>query len=356
MLNPLEIMYDKHIPVLLSRYSALDYYFNLNRNANTYILTEAELPEIAGLFENIQYPRLPSADAVIENGERRYIITCTESFESAEPEPFPVLEFLYNPFTNVYFDPENIYYLLRSKKLKAQNSNFPDWLVVFEAAKLISRLPYEVGDEMVYISNWNVEPTAECQRDLLLEILAGEYPDKGFNLLLKSGFIESFWPEIFKMTKTEHSKDYHPEGNVWEHTMEVLKYRKNFNLKLSMALLLHDVGKAFSPEVGQKRFFGHSEVGARTASKFLHRLGYNDAFINSVKFLIKYHMLPYALKELPLYRTRDLMGSKLFPLLLEIYRADISASFKKLDGYYEACRIYRGFLKGKKKLENVYYF
>ena len=355
MYNPLEIMHERHIPILLSRYSALERYFGVEWNTNTYILAEAELPEIAVLFDTIQYSKLPFADAFLKTERGRYIITCVESFKNTEPQPFPVLELFYNPFTEVYFDPKNIYPFLRSGKLRIRNHNFPDWLIIFEAAKLISRLPYEADNELMDSVSWNLEPTVESQKDLLLEILAGRYPHRGFELLLKSGFIESFWPEIFRMTKTEHSKDYHPEGNVWEHTMEALKYRKHFNPELSVALLLHDVGKAFSQEIGQKRFFGHSEVGARKAEKFLLRLGFNSLFISNVKFLIKYHMLPYALKELPLYRTKDLMGSPLFPLLLDIYRADTSASFKDLEGYYEACRIYRGFLKDQKKYENAYY-
>ncbi len=355
MLNPIEVLQGEGISVLLSRYSALARYFNIKRTGDIYLLTEAELPGLARIFESMEYPGLPLADALLEYGGRRYFFKCCESFKDTAIEPFPVLELLYNPGTGTFLDPKNIYYLLRLKVIESANGRFSGWLVVFEAAKLISQFHYNMEDVMMYKIDWHTKPPAECQKELLIELMAGRYPDKGLKFLMESGFIESCWPEIFSMAETEHSRDYHPEGNVWEHTLETLKYRKQFSPELSIALFLHDVGKAFSPEFGQKRFYGHSEVGAKIASKFLYRLGFKNDFIEKVKFLIKYHMLPGALKKLPLYRTKKLMDSDLFPVLLEVYRADISASYKNPEDYYEACRIYRGFLRNKKSMNNVYY-
>jgi poly(A) polymerase len=59
-------------------------------------------------------------------------------------------------------------------------------------------------------------------------------------------------------------------------------------------------------------------------------------------------MLPGALKTLPVYRVERTMESELFPALLEVYRCDLSSTFRGPGGYYEACKVYRAFLKHRK--------
>jgi poly(A) polymerase len=59
-------------------------------------------------------------------------------------------------------------------------------------------------------------------------------------------------------------------------------------------------------------------------------------------------MLPAALPRLPLIRTREIMESPLFPLLMELYRCDESSSFKGLDGYYESSAAYQAYLKHRR--------
>ena len=149
------------------------------------------------------------------------------------------------------------------------------------------------------------------------------------------------------MTEVPHGKDYHPEGNVWEHTLATFKHRKHPDLTLSLSLLLHDSGKPGSENTGDKRFDGHAELGARIAARFLRRLGFRERTVEPVEFLVRYHMMPAALKILPPFRTEKIFASPLFPTLLELYRADLSSSYGDEDGYYEACRIYRAWQRDK---------
>jgi poly(A) polymerase len=58
-------------------------------------------------------------------------------------------------------------------------------------------------------------------------------------------------------------------------------------------------------------------------------------------------MLPPFIAKLATYRTEHVMSSPLFPLLLELYRCDVSATYRGPDGYYEACKVYRRFLRNK---------
>jgi poly(A) polymerase len=195
----------------------------------------------------------------------------------------------------------------------------------------------------------------EAQRLLLTGLLVSARPDRGLELLKAAGFISRFWPELGALDDVDHSKEYHPEGNVWKHTLETFRYRKSavhnqaaYDLRLSLGLLLHDVGKPLAASSGSRRFDGHAELGARVGRKFLERLEFEPGLINDVYYLVKNHMLPAALPRLPLVRTRETLESELFPTLLELYRCDESSSFKGLDGYYESSAAYQAYLRNRR--------
>jgi putative nucleotidyltransferase with HDIG domain len=129
-------------------------------------------------------------------------------------------------------------------------------------------------------------PGAEGQRTLLMGLLSSPRPGFGLELLKAAGFIAELWPELALLDDVDHSKEFHPEGNVWKHTMETFRYRKtainsktSFDFRLSLGLLLHDVGKPISESSGNHRFEAHAELGARQARKFLERLGFEKSLI-----------------------------------------------------------------------------
>jgi poly(A) polymerase len=197
-------------------------------------------------------------------------------------------------------------------------------------------------------------PNAESQRILLSSLLVSPRPDLGLEFLKAGGFLEEWWPELNLLDDVDHSKEFHPEGNVWRHTMETFRYRKAaahkrtaYDLRLSLGLLLHDVGKPLAASSGNRRFAGHAELGAAAARKFLERLEFDASVVEAIYYLVKNHMLPAALPRLPLTRTRKIIESDLFPTLMELYRCDESSSFKGLDAYYKTSAAYRGYLRKK---------
>ena len=197
-------------------------------------------------------------------------------------------------------------------------------------------------------------PREEEQRLLLTGLLTAPNPGLGLELLKSGGFIGALWPELAVLDDVDHSKEFHPEGNVWKHTLETFRYRKPglrgaYDLRLSLGLLLHDVGKPISESAGRRRFDGHAELGERQARRFLERLGFAPFLVSDVCYLVRNHMLPAALPRLPLIRTGEIMASPLFPTLLELYRCDESSSFKGLDGYYESSAAYQAYLRNRRK-------
>lgn len=113
---------------------------------------------------------------------------------------------------------------------------------------------------------------------------------------------------LWKLKTTEQAKKHHPEGNVWNHSMLVLDEAasvrgrcKDSNVFM-WAALLHDIGKPDTTRMrnGKITSYDHDKIGEKLCIEFLSVITENDAFINKVAALVRYHMhMLYVLKELP---------------------------------------------------------
>jgi poly(A) polymerase len=365
------------IPVYLHGSSAIDAYLYQNSITATRLLCGADIADLARLFENIRYPGATFADAAVDIDSKTWYFRCHDPGDARNytGSSFAFLEFYQDCNSKRFYDPNGIYPLLRRIRdgvdftvdTPEQNNNFECWktpranadqcrALIDQALILAKYFPGTSSREIKIIAenfnNWKtaIPPGLEEQRLMLTSLLEAANPSPGFELLKNSGFIATYWPELALLDDVDHSKEFHPEGNVWKHTMETLRYRKStgFEPQLSLGLLLHDIGKPLSNSAGSRRFDGHAELGERQARRFLGRLGFNSSLVHDVCFLVRNHMLPAALPRLPLIRTGDIMASPLFPALLELYRCDESSSFKGLDGYYRSSATYQSYLRHRR--------
>ena len=361
-------------PVYLHGLSAIDSYLGQNTAAAAAtaveVLCGADLADLARLFEGLRYPGAALADAAVDSNGKTWYFRCEDPEHLRNcRHSFSFLDFFQDCATRRFYDPNGIYSLLRSILKETDDAYTAQWWktantaadpcrLLFDGAMILARYFPKTGSGAINAIaaelcglNKTAPPGTEEQRLLLLRLLDAANPASGFELLKRCGFIAAYWPELAILDDVDHSKEFHPEGNVWKHTMETLRYRKalghggGFDLRLSLGLLLHDVGKPLSESSGRHRFSGHAELGERQAYSFLHRLGFEAPLIRDVCYLVRNHMLPAALSRLPLIRTGEVMSSLLFPTLLELYRCDESSSFKGLDGYYRSSAAYQSYLK-----------
>jgi poly(A) polymerase len=341
MVDALERLKEESIPYLLCGYSSLDRYFRIRNAGPLCLATDSSIVSLAKAFDDLQFPGLPLEDAAVQDTSHRLVFRCVDSLAQPPSAPFTVLRLLYDPGRNVFIDRLDMYPDLRAPTLTQSPDDSPRWLALCEAARLSSRYHYIAEVAALGWSRGDELPPVSYQRDLLVSLFSSRNHEKGLALLYAAGFVADAWPELADMEAVPHGKDYHPEGNVWEHTLAALTYRKKPDVTLSLALLLHDSGKPHAERSGEKRFDGHAEIGAHIAVGFLRRLGFSAELIGNVEFLVRYHMMPPALKALPPFRTDRILASPLFPLLLELYRADAASAYADEEGYYEACRVYR---------------
>jgi poly(A) polymerase len=369
--------------VHLRSFSAIDRYLGREDLPFIFADTGAGLSDLARHIEGLRFPGAVLADAAAEGGGRTWYFHCLDAeppLDARSPDGgpgFDFLDFYQDRKTGRFKDPRGMYPWLRGlldrergRKTGTAPEPFPWWegvragaerrRVLLEGALILSRY---CGDEyhprliktMADMFDRLPEgrpPREEEQRLFLTGMLCSPNPGLGMEFLKVAGFVGEFWPELAVLDDVDHSKEFHPEGNGWKHTLETFRYRKttvrngkSYDLVLSLGLLLHDTGKALAETEGSRRFSGHAELGARTARCFLGRMGFEPALIDAVCYLVKNHMLPAALPQLPLKRVEEVIQSPLFPALLELYRCDESSSFKGLDKFYESSAAYQSYLK-----------
>uniref|UniRef100_A0A7C4R5B2 CCA tRNA nucleotidyltransferase n=1 Tax=candidate division CPR3 bacterium TaxID=2268181 RepID=A0A7C4R5B2_UNCC3 len=179
-------------------------------------------------------------------------------------------------------------------------------------------------------------------RDELNKILLSNRPRLGIELLDKSGLLEFIIPELIEGKKTPQPKNYHFEGNVWNHTLlaldnltkipTILKSNKH-DEALAISVLLHDIGKPptimMPSETGDRiRFNSHDIAGSKLATKIMQRLKYSGEDINKASWLIKNHMLFSNLFKMREARRIRYLTHPYFPDLLRLFWIDANSSIR----------------------------
>jgi poly(A) polymerase len=328
-----------------SSFTALDAYLRLKPAPIRFALASCALQDLAKAYDELSYPGLQYADAALapkpDSGSLGVYLRCADSPKAAESAAFPQLDLLRDTSRDVFLDPKDIYASLREKTVVLRAA--PSEQQLFESAVLLSRYPYELAPEAV--PPLPRDFSLEAQRDMLIMMLTGATPERGLELLRKVGFVDAYWPELASLVGTKQSKEYHPEGDAWAHTLETFHHRKLPELGLSLALLLHDCGKPRAEQSEGRKFDRHAEIGRSVAERFLLRLDFPRPLVGDVSFLVRYHMLPAALPRLPPNRVEGVIDDPRFPVLLELYKCDELSTFRGPDGYYEACAAYKAYLK-----------
>ncbi len=145
-----------------------------------------------------------------------------------------------------------------------------DHLRLIRAVRFAARLGFRI-EPVTFAAMRQLAPAIsrvapERVRDELVRILTEGGARYGCRITRSSGLLEEILPEISAMKGVEQPPEFHPEGDVWTHTLMMLDGLENPTPALAMGALLHDVGKPPTFRVADRiRFDGHVEVGVRMA-------------------------------------------------------------------------------------------
>jgi poly(A) polymerase len=176
--------------------------------------------------------------------------------------------------------------------------------------------------------------SAERVRDELVRILTEGGARRGFELLDSSGMLEDLLPEVAAMKGVEQPPEYHPEGDVWVHTLVLLEHLARPTPTLAMGALLHDVGKPPTFRVaGRIRFDGHVEEGVRLAEGILDRLRFSRHDAEQVLALVANHMRFKDVGHMKASTLKRFLRLPEFGEHLELHRLDVLASNRRMESY-----------------------
>ena len=278
----------------------------------------------------------PRRETKTSEGHRGFAIECDPTLsleEAAARRDFTVNAIYEDPLTGEVLDPYGGVKDLKAKRLRHVSDHFrEDPLRVLRGMQFIARFDLEPTEELIATCR---EMTPEgLPRERLYEeweklLLKGKKISKGLKFLRATGWVK-YYPELEKCIGCEQDPGWHPEGDVWNHTLECLDRMKTDDIVVALAVLCHDFGKPyctkFDPEKGRIRSLGHDTIGVKYALDFLRRLTNEEEILKEVPPLVQYHMAPYA------YSRDNASDSAVRRLAARVGRIDRLIEVARADG------------------------
>jgi putative nucleotidyltransferase with HDIG domain len=170
-----------------------------------------------------------------------------------------------------------------------------------------------------------------------VRIFLSSHRARGWDLLDASGLMRQILPELEAMKGCEQPPQFHPEGDVFQHTRLMLQLLPDkVSLPLVLSVLFHDIGKPPTSSVdeeGRIRFNGHDRIGAEMTEELMQRLRFSRAEIDATVEAVRQHMVFKDVPNMRIARLKRFMARPTFVDELELHRVDCASSHGMLDNY-----------------------
>src|SRR5216110_4065952 len=216
-----------------------------------------------------------------------------------------------------------------------------DRLRMLRAVRFATVLDYQIDnqtwDALVASAASINEISAERIREELLKIFLSPNRVRGWDLLDRSGLLRAILPELDAMKGCLQPEQFHPEGDVFQHTRLMLEFLpEEVSAPLMFAVLLHDVAKprtATVDETGRIRFNAHDRIGAAMTESIMERLRFSRAEIDAVVEMVRQHMVFKDVPKMRVAKLKRFMARSTFEEELELHRVDCASSHQMMDNH-----------------------
>lgn len=253
---------------------------------------------------------LPRRETKLGEGHRAFEMEYDPNLpieEASSRRDFTVNAIYMDPLTEEIIDPWNGRVDLEKGILRHVSEHFrEDPLRVLRGMQFVARFDLTAAPETIEVCR-SMTPEGLAQERLMGEwsklLLQGKKISKGLNFLRDVGWVK-YYPELEALIGCEQAPEWHPEGDVWNHTLCCLDAIDEWrtgedDLVVGFAVLCHDFGKPvcsrFDPVKGRIRSLGHDEEGVAPTLSFLRRLTNEERLFNEVPPLVRMHMRPFAM-------------------------------------------------------------
>ncbi len=306
------------------------------------------------------------SDGTYSDGRHPDTVTFCDAKGDALRRDFTINGMFYDPIEDKHFDYVGGEDDLKAGLIRAIGNPFErfdeDRLRMIRAVRFACRFDFDIEDQTAEaIKKFHdkvLTVSSERIRDELRKILTGPNPDTSIKMLDDLNLLHEILPEVTAMKGVEQPENFHPEGDVYTHTLLTLTKladgrnatdtgeehhpasngldKKNLygSWELAMAALLHDIGKPVTFEIADRiRFNNHDSIGAKMAGKICERLRMSNAEKERITWLVKMHLYLRHAQEMRVSKLKRLFAHEGYSELAELYKIDSLASTANLDDY-----------------------
>lgn len=285
-------------------------------------------------------------DGSYRDGRRPESVTFSTPQEDAQRRDFTINGLFEDPESGEVIDYVGGLADLESRTLRAignAEARFnEDGLRLLRAVRFAARLDFTV-EPITRAALQTCAPlldriSPERIRDEFSKILTCPRRRQGLELLVDTGLIGHFLPEVLRMIGCDQPPEWHPEGDVYTHTCIMLEMLEpDAPLDLCLAVLFHDIAKppcrTIDSDTGRIRFNGHDAMGAEMAEFILRRLKYPNDIIAAVVPMVARHMQFMNVQKMRIAKLKRFMAEPTFDREMELHRVDCGSSNGFTDNY-----------------------
>lgn len=283
-------------------------------------------------------------DAEYRDGRHPDAVVFSDPQTDAFRRDFTVNALFYDPLSKTLFDYVQGYPDLGHKVIRAvgePSCRFEeDHLRMLRAVRFACRLEFSIdpltAQAITDLAHLLPRISAERIREELTRcFMEAQRPGQVLLALEELGLLAAILPEMAALRGQEQPPEYHPEGDVLNHTVIMLNRLRMRSPRLIWSVLFHDLGKPQTARRvnGRWRFENHASVGAELAQNIMERLRFSRDDSDDISAIVGRHMRFQSIPEMRRSTLRSLVGNPLFPVELELHRLDCEASHGNLAHY-----------------------
>lgn len=304
---------------------------------------------------------LPRVDSKVSEGHGGFEVETDPDMsieDAARRRDFTINSIAADPLTGELHDPFGGVEDIKNRMLKITDAEKfkDDPLRVLRALQFIGRFGLEIDKDSMAIIQEMAPQLKELPKERIGEewkklLLKSEKPSLGLSAGMILGIFKEIHQEFIPLAETDQDPKWHPEGDVWIHTLmtvdEAAKIIQKENLEEDKALtvllatLCHDLGKPIVTEHMEEsiKSHGHEQAGEEPTKKFLATIGINNLTRDKVVKLVTNHLVPTMFYIEETVRNSKISDGAIRRLAKRIYPATI----QELVLVSEADHLGRGF-------------
>lgn len=297
------------------------------------IVVEEEIPFEVATFR---------CEGGYQDGRHPTQVLFTQPEEDAKRRDFTVNGMFYDPFAEKVIDfvggmkdlPQKVIRAIGEPAARFEE----DKLRLLRAVRFASTLGFEIEkntwDALRKHASRIHDVSPERIREELVKIFTRSGAARGFVLLSESGLMKEILPEVEALRGVEQPPNFHPEGDVFEHTRLLLEHlHPPVSTILAFSALFHDIGKPKTAAIrkGRLTFYEHSEAGVKIAGEIMRRLRFSNEEIDGVAECVANHMKFMDVQKMRAGKLKQFISRPYFEDEMELHRVDCTASHGMLD-------------------------